>query len=210
MIAGPQDVADRRHSLVQDGKIDCEGAAASPSGILGSPSENGDLRRGHIGSWRFTDDERIEDIVRCRSYDGIYSPFLTPHRRTFGPDAIPAAIRSPKTCRKSTVTGTPKVAFTLGAATRQAAYASSSGTAELVFSYTVRAGEIDTDGISWQANALTLAGGTVRLTTTDPNVEEDAALAHADGQSEHRVDADPPGLVAEVPLTMQGTVLELD
>ena len=83
MIAGPQDVADRRHSLVQDGKIDCEGAAASPSGILGSPSENGDLRRGHIGSWRFTDDERIEDIVRCRSYDGIYSPFLTPHRRTF-------------------------------------------------------------------------------------------------------------------------------
>ena len=83
VIAGPQDVADRRHSLVQDGKIDCEGAAASPSGILGSPSENGDLRRGHIGSWRFTDDERIEDIVRCRSYDGIYSPFLTPHRRTF-------------------------------------------------------------------------------------------------------------------------------
>ena len=114
------------------------------------------------------------------------------------------------TRRRNRVTGTPKVAFTLGAATRQAAYASSSGTAELVFSYTVRAGEIDTDGISWQANALTLAGGTVRLTTTDPNVEEDAALAHADGQSEHRVDADPPGLVAEVPLTMQGTVLELD
>ena len=62
MIAGPQDVADRRHIRVQDGKIDCEGAAASPSGILGSPSENGDLRRGHIGSWGFTEDERIEVI----------------------------------------------------------------------------------------------------------------------------------------------------
>ena len=62
MIAGPQDVADRRHILVQDGKIDCEGAAGSPSGILGTTSENGDLRRGHIGSWRFNEDERIEVI----------------------------------------------------------------------------------------------------------------------------------------------------
>ena len=42
-------------------KIDCEGAA-SPSVILGTPSENDDLRRGHIGSWRVAEDERIEDI----------------------------------------------------------------------------------------------------------------------------------------------------
>ena len=77
-----------------------------------------------------------------------------------------------------TVTGTPTFAFMLGEATREAAYAGGSDTAELVFAYEVQAGEIDTDGISWSANALALDGGTVRLTTTDPNVEEDAALGH--------------------------------
>ena len=53
-----------------------------------------------------------------------------------------------------TVTGMPKFAFTLGSAEREAAHASGSDTAELVFSYEVQAGEIDTDGISWGANAL--------------------------------------------------------
>ena len=107
-----------------------------------------------------------------------------------------------------TVTGAPTFAFTLGEAERQAAYASGSDTAELVFSYTVQAGEIDTDGISWSANALALDGGTVRLTTTDPDAEEDAALGHAkgDAQSEHRVDAAPPGLESA---SMRETVLEL-
>ena len=108
-----------------------------------------------------------------------------------------------------TVTGTPTFAFMLGEETREAAYASGSGTAELVFAYTVQAGETDTDGISWKANALALDGGTVRLTTTDPDVEEDAALAHPAQPmlAGHRVDADPPGEV--LPVTMQGTTLRL-
>ena len=107
-----------------------------------------------------------------------------------------------------TVTGTPTFAFTLGEAERQAAYASGSDTAELVFAYEVQAGEIDTDGISWSANALTLDGGTVRLTTTDPDVEEDAALAHPAQPmlAGHRVDADPPGVESA---SMRETVLEL-
>ena len=107
-----------------------------------------------------------------------------------------------------TVTGTPTFAFMLGEETREAAYARGSDTAELVFAYTVQAGEIDTDGISWSANALALDGGTVRLTTTDPDVEEDAALGHVkgDAQREHRVDAVPPGVESA---SMQGTVLEL-
>ena len=109
-----------------------------------------------------------------------------------------------------TVTGTPTFTFTLGEETREADYASGSGTAELVFVYTVQAGETDTDGISWKANALALDGGTVRLTTTDADVEEDAALAHPaqrEGLGEHRVDAVPPGLV--LPVTMQATTLRL-
>ena len=107
-----------------------------------------------------------------------------------------------------TVTGTPTFAFMLGEATREAAYAGGSGTAELVFAYTVQAGETDTDGISWSANALALGGGTVRLTTTVPNVEEDAALAHPAQPmlAGHRVDADPPGVKS---VTMQATTLRL-
>ena len=107
-----------------------------------------------------------------------------------------------------TVTGTPTFAFMLGEETREAAYASGSDTAELVFAYTVQAGETDTDGISWSANALALDGGTVRLTTTDPNVEEDAALGHVkgDAQREHRVDADPPGVESA---SLTGAVLTL-
>ena len=107
-----------------------------------------------------------------------------------------------------TVTGMPTFAFMLGEATREATYSSGSDTAELVFAYTVQAGEIDTDGISWSANALALDGGTVRLTTTDPNVEEDAALGHVkgDAQREHRVDADPPGVESA---SLTGAVLTL-
>ena len=80
VIAGPQDVADGRHTLVQDGKIDCEDAAGSPSGILGTPSENGDLRRGHIGSRCSTEDERIEVIRPV--------PFVRWHLQPF-PDLAP-------------------------------------------------------------------------------------------------------------------------
>ena len=108
-----------------------------------------------------------------------------------------------------TVTGSPTFTFMLGRETREATYAGGSETMALVFSYIVKAGEIDTDGISWEANALALGeGGTVRLTTTDPNVEEDAALKHdgADAQGDHRVDAVLPGVKS---VTMQETTLRL-
>ena len=107
-----------------------------------------------------------------------------------------------------TVTGTPTFAFTLGSAVRQATYASGSETAALVFSYTVLAGDLDRDGISWEADALALAGGTIRLTTDDANIMEDAALAHAgeDAQTMHRVDAVAPSLVSA---TVEDTTLKL-
>ena len=108
-----------------------------------------------------------------------------------------------------TVTGTPTFAFTLGEETREADHASGSGTNALVFHYTVQAGEIDTDGISWEANALALGeGGTIRLTTTDPSVVENAALAHPAQPmlAGHRVDAVLPGVKS---VTMQETTLRL-
>ena len=89
-----------------------------------------------------------------------------------------------------TVTATPKFAFRLGAATRQAAYASGSGSAALVFARTVQAGEVDRNGISWNAIALALDGGTI----TQTGATTAASLTHAEQASleGHRVDAAPP------------------
>ena len=60
-----------------------------------------------------------------------------------------------------TVTGAPRVALTVGSATRDAAYTSGSGTSTLTFSYTVQSGDSDTDGVSIAADALSLNGGTI-------------------------------------------------
>ena len=89
-----------------------------------------------------------------------------------------------------TVTATPKFAFRLGAATRQAAYESGSDSTALVFARTVQAGEVDRNGISWNALALALDGGTI----TQTGATTAASLTHAAQASleEHRVDAAPP------------------
>ena len=53
----PTGVADGLALLAQGQEIDFDGA----SGTL-DWDDNGDLRRGHIGTWRFTSDERIEEL----------------------------------------------------------------------------------------------------------------------------------------------------
>ena len=103
-----------------------------------------------------------------------------------------------------TVTATPKFAFRLGAATRQAAYASGSGSAALVFARTVQAGEVDRNGISWNAIALALDGGTI----TQTGATTAARLTHAEQAplEGHRVDAAPP---MQVSASVQGMSLVL-
>ena len=85
-----------------------------------------------------------------------------------------------------TVTATPKFAFRLGAATRQAAYASGSDSAALVFARTVQAG-----------GTITQTGATTAASLTHA---EQAPLAG------HRVDAAPP---MQVSASVQGMSLVL-
>ena len=74
-----------------------------------------------------------------------------------------------------TVTGAPQFAFDLRGTTHQVAYASGSGSEALVFSHTVVATDGDDhDGISWAANALSLNGGAIKYTHTDPAEQVDA------------------------------------
>ena len=57
VAAGPQGVAEALRILAGGGEVDYEGASSSIDW-----DENGDLVRGHIGIWRFTADERIEEV----------------------------------------------------------------------------------------------------------------------------------------------------
>ncbi|HXG78205.1 MAG TPA: Ig-like domain-containing protein, partial [Methyloceanibacter sp.] len=86
------------------------------------------------------------------------------------------------------VTGTPRITLNIGGILVQADYESGSGTTDLVFSYTIQAGQNDADGISIGADALSLNGGTIK------NGGDDADLTHspvADDPS-HLVDTSAP------------------
>lgn len=60
------------------------------------------------------------------------------------------------------VTGTPQLALNIGGTTVQANYAGGTGTAVLTFTYTIQASDTDTNGISIDANSLSLNSGTLQ------------------------------------------------
>ena len=112
-------------------------------------------------------------------------------------DAITFKVTFNGSVTVDTTNGTPQFAFDIGGNTRQAGYASGSGTAELTFSYTVTASDADDhDGISWGANALRRNSGTIRFTHTEPARQVDANLdLPAQGAlSGHKVDTEKPTL----------------
>ena len=89
--------------------------------------------------------------------------------------------------------GTPSIAATVGATARRAAYAGGSGTDTLVFAYTVREGDEDTDGVSIEAASIGLNGGAIL-----DRAGGAARLAHpaVAAQGGHRVDGVRPALLA--------------
>ena len=62
----------------------------------------------------------------------------------------------------NTTSGSPTVALQIGGSTVNATYASGAGTADLLFTYTILAGQTDADGIALGANSLSLNGSTLR------------------------------------------------
>ena len=88
-----------------------------------------------------------------------------------------------------TVTGTPQLTLTIGATAKTADYMRGTGSTELVFEYTVVAGDEDTDGISIAADQLALNSGTIK-----DRVSNDATLTHAavTAQAAHKVSAIAP------------------
>ena len=95
--------------------------------------------------------------------------------------------------------GIPQLALTVGSNTRQSALSSIPGSRDLVFSYTVAAGDFDADGIGVAADALALNGGTI-------NDARSATTAAALGLGTHAITNDAAHKVAAPPRVLSLSV----
>ena len=102
------------------------------------------------------------------------------------------------------VTGTPELTLELGGGQRTATYEGGSGTAALVFGYTVAAGESDMDGVGVEADSL--SGGTIRDGAGHNAVLDHQAVA---ANASHKVDGVKPALAATGGAVVDGTTLTL-
>ena len=102
------------------------------------------------------------------------------------------------------MTGTPQLTLELGGGQRTATYEGGSGTAALVFGYTVAAGESDTDGVGVEADSL--SGGTIRDGAGHNAVLDHQAVA---ANASHKVDGVKPALAATGGAVVDGTTLTL-
>jgi hypothetical protein len=92
----------------------------------------------------------------------------------------------------TTVTGTPQLTLNIGGTTVQANYASGSGTTALVFTYTILVSETDANGISIDADSLSLNGGTLSHAAGNAATLTHAAVSDNSG---YLVDNIAPGIV---------------
>ncbi|WP_310626677.1 Ig-like domain-containing protein, partial [Limnohabitans sp.] len=79
------------------------------------------------------------------------------------------------------VSGTPQLGLNIGGTSVQANYVSGSGSKQLVFTYTIQTGQNDANGISIEANKLSLNGGSIQslsgvtATLTHSSINDNAA-----------------------------------
>ena len=96
------------------------------------------------------------------------------------------------------VSGQPALALSIGANTRQALYASGSGSATLQFRYIVQAGDADDDGISIGPGPAALTGGDIRDGNGNAALREFPAVPKDDA---HQVDGVAPAVTATPEIT---------
>ena len=102
------------------------------------------------------------------------------------------------------VTGMPQLTLELGGGQRTGTYEGGSGTAALVFGYTVAAGESDMDGVGVETDSL--SGGTIRDGAGHNAVLDHQAVA---ANASHKVDGVKPALAATGGALVDGTTLTL-
>ncbi|MCY4644495.1 MAG: hypothetical protein OXB88_07745 [Bacteriovoracales bacterium] len=91
-----------------------------------------------------------------------------------------------------TVTGTPRLALTVGSVTRQATYHSGSTTSTLTFRYGTQSGDDDADGIALASTSIDLNSGTLKDSLgNDAHLNFSSLVPNLSGV---KVDAVPPSL----------------
>ena len=108
-------------------------------------------------------------------------------------DAIDVTVTFSDTVTVDATGGTPQLELDVGGTPRQAAYASGTGTAALVFTYNVVLGDEDTDGIAIGVDKLDLNGGTIQ---SADGTDAELAYTEPGTQSGHKVDGVRPTLVS--------------
>ncbi|MCR9025390.1 cadherin domain-containing protein [Aeromonas caviae] len=119
-------------------------------------------------------------------------------------DVVSVTVTMDEATVVDTTGGTPRVALNIGGSTVYANYVSGSGTASLLFQYTILAGQTDANGISIVANGLEAHGGTL-----SDAAGNDANLSHslvADNAS-YLVDTTAPTLVSSTPADNASAVM---
>ena len=109
-------------------------------------------------------------------------------------EAAEVAVRFSEAVTVETEGGTPSIGIEVGGQARRALYARGSGTASLVFVYTVAAADGAIDGVAVPADGLALGGGTIRDGSGNDAVLAHAAAARAALPAEAAARADGPAL----------------
>ena len=150
-------------------------------------------------------DDPTRKVDGSRSDDQAPTALLwvePPPRGAFGRgDAIAVQVRLSEGV---TVTGAPRVALGIGAATRFATFRESWGTTTLLFEYVVEETDRDDDGISIAADAVDLNGGTIRDNGGN-DADLDLGYRAFDDDPNYRVD----GRLTPVPALPLGGALAL-
>ena len=101
---------------------------------------------------------------------------------------------------------TPRLMLKVGDRNRPAGYLEGTGTTELVFAYEVVNGDEDSDGVSIEANSLSLNGGTIKdASKNSADLDHDGLAA----DSGHKVDGAGPDLAETGGAVVDGATLTL-
>ena len=101
-------------------------------------------------------------------------------------DKIEVTVTFSEAVTVSTADGTPRLGIDIGGQPRNILYdRAGSSTGQLIFGYTVFAGDMDADGIAVKADGLALNGGTIR--STDDSTDADLDIS-AQTFATHKVD----------------------
>ena len=104
------------------------------------------------------------------------------------------------------VTGRPRLTLDVGGQDRAAEYEAGTGTAALLFAYKVADGVSDDDGVSIEADSISLGSGTIRDRARNAAVLTHTAVS---AQTGHWVDGVKPKLVSTDGAMVNGTTLTL-